>query len=148
MALINCSECGHQVSDKANSCPNCGCPIEAQLPPPLPGETGEEQAKQEEKSPIIPPMPIGVFDCGISGKSRGVAALLALFLGALGIHYFYVGKTGAGILFLLLTILLSWTILIPLAISIITLVQAILLFTMIHDEFERKYVNSNSFLPI
>lgn len=28
MALIKCSECGHDVSDKATSCPNCGCPIE------------------------------------------------------------------------------------------------------------------------
>ena len=27
MALIKCPECGHQVSDKANACPNCGCPI-------------------------------------------------------------------------------------------------------------------------
>lgn len=27
MALIECSECGKQVSDKANSCPNCGNPI-------------------------------------------------------------------------------------------------------------------------
>lgn len=24
MALINCPECGHQVSDKASSCPSCG----------------------------------------------------------------------------------------------------------------------------
>ena len=22
--LINCSECNHKVSDKANNCPNCG----------------------------------------------------------------------------------------------------------------------------
>lgn len=27
MALIKCSECGHEVSDKASMCPNCGCPI-------------------------------------------------------------------------------------------------------------------------
>lgn len=27
MSLISCSECGKQVSDKAASCPNCGCPI-------------------------------------------------------------------------------------------------------------------------
>lgn len=27
MALINCSECGKEVSDKALSCPNCGNPI-------------------------------------------------------------------------------------------------------------------------
>lgn len=27
MALIKCSECGHEVSDRASACPNCGCPI-------------------------------------------------------------------------------------------------------------------------
>ena len=27
MALINCPECGRQVSDRAASCPDCGCPI-------------------------------------------------------------------------------------------------------------------------
>ena len=27
MALINCLECDHTVSDKAVSCPNCGAPI-------------------------------------------------------------------------------------------------------------------------
>lgn len=30
MALINCTECGKQVSDKAASCPNCGNPINQQ----------------------------------------------------------------------------------------------------------------------
>jgi tetratricopeptide (TPR) repeat protein len=28
MALIKCEECGHEISDMAESCPNCGCPIE------------------------------------------------------------------------------------------------------------------------
>ena len=28
MALINCKECGHEISDKASVCPNCGCPME------------------------------------------------------------------------------------------------------------------------
>ena len=27
MALIKCTECGHSISDRASSCPNCGCPI-------------------------------------------------------------------------------------------------------------------------
>ncbi len=27
MALTTCPECGHQVSDKALSCPGCGCPV-------------------------------------------------------------------------------------------------------------------------
>ncbi len=27
MALIDCAECGRQVSDKAAACPSCGCPV-------------------------------------------------------------------------------------------------------------------------
>lgn len=28
MALINCYECGREISDRATYCPHCGCPIE------------------------------------------------------------------------------------------------------------------------
>lgn len=28
MAIIKCPECGHNVSDKAKSCPNCGYVLE------------------------------------------------------------------------------------------------------------------------
>lgn len=38
MALIKCPECGKEISDKAASCPNCGCPI---------GESGEAQEATE-----------------------------------------------------------------------------------------------------
>ena len=31
MALIKCDECGQMVSDKAMSCPHCGCPIEKEV---------------------------------------------------------------------------------------------------------------------
>lgn len=27
MALIQCPDCGKQISSQAASCPNCGCPI-------------------------------------------------------------------------------------------------------------------------
>ena len=37
-------------------------------------------------------------------KSRVTAALLCFFLGMLGIHRFYVGKIGTGILMLVLTL--------------------------------------------
>ncbi len=40
----------------------------------------------------------------VSQKSRVAAALLCFFLGGLGIHRFYAGKTGSGILMLLLWI--------------------------------------------
>lgn len=31
MALINCPECGKEISDKAESCPNCGMPIKIRV---------------------------------------------------------------------------------------------------------------------
>lgn len=31
MALINCPECGKEISDKAASCPNCGCPVQNEI---------------------------------------------------------------------------------------------------------------------
>ncbi|MDH5525441.1 MAG: TM2 domain-containing protein [Desulfobulbaceae bacterium] len=37
----------------------------------------------------------------ISDKSRIAAALLSFFLGAFGVHRFYVGKTGTGVLMIL-----------------------------------------------
>lgn len=29
MPLIECPDCGHEVSDRAPACPKCGCPIAA-----------------------------------------------------------------------------------------------------------------------
>jgi DNA-directed RNA polymerase subunit RPC12/RpoP len=31
MALIKCSECGKEISDKAPACPSCGAPLAAKL---------------------------------------------------------------------------------------------------------------------
>ena len=31
MALINCPECGKEVSDKADTCPNCGLAVKKEL---------------------------------------------------------------------------------------------------------------------
>ncbi|GJQ27510.1 MAG: hypothetical protein HBSAPP02_25420 [Phycisphaerae bacterium] len=41
----------------------------------------------------------------VGPKSRVVAGLLGIFLGALGIHRFYLGYTGIGLLMLLITVL-------------------------------------------
>lgn len=49
-------------------------------------------------------------------KNRGIAIVLALFLGWLGIHKFYLGRIKTGMLYLLF----SWTG-VPLLISIIDL---------------------------
>jgi len=31
MALINCPECGKQISDQAKNCPDCGYPINSEV---------------------------------------------------------------------------------------------------------------------
>lgn len=43
-------------------------------------------------------------DSKVSPKSRLVATLLALFLGVIGVHRFYVGKIGTGILMIFLSL--------------------------------------------
>lgn len=63
-------------------------------------------------------------------KSNVTAGVLAILLGGFGIHYFYVGNIGLGILFLLL----CWTG-IP---SIIALITGILWLTD-EEGFNRKY---------
>ncbi len=35
MALINCPECGREMSDAATACPHCGMPLHAAKPPAL-----------------------------------------------------------------------------------------------------------------
>ena len=43
MALIKCSECGKEISDKATSCPNCGCPT----------KFASEKATQKNENTIV-----------------------------------------------------------------------------------------------
>lgn len=88
----------------------------------------------------------GVFESGPSGKSRGVAALLAIFLGTLGIHYFYLGKNTAGVVFLLCSLLTCG--ILGCVIEIVSFVQGIVFLTMTQAEFERKFVYSADTVPL
>jgi TM2 domain-containing membrane protein YozV len=60
-------------------------------------------------------------------KSKGLAIVLALFLGGLGIHKFYLGKTGQGFLYLIF----CWTF-IP---AILGVIDAIILATRNERQF-------------
>jgi TM2 domain-containing membrane protein YozV len=73
------------------------------------------------------------------GKSKVAAALLAFFLGDFGIHKFYLGKTGQGIIYLTLSVLFCWTIVIPFVIAIICWIEGIVYLTMDDKEFAKKY---------
>lgn len=64
-------------------------------------------------------------------KSKTAAIVLALFLGDIGIHKFYLGQAGQGILYLLL----CWTF-IPVVLSIIDIIHYLL---MSEEDFQTKY---------
>ena len=77
-----CSQCGAEIPEGASFCPKCGAassPVVATV-------------TEAPKAPTNP---------NASPKSRGIAILLCIFVGGLGIHRFYVGKIGTGILWLL-----------------------------------------------
>jgi TM2 domain-containing membrane protein YozV len=63
------------------------------FPPPPPYPAGGEVPRYPDGKPMV-----DVQGRPASPKSRLAAALLAFFLGALGVHRFYVGKIGTGIL--------------------------------------------------
>ncbi|MCB0633459.1 MAG: NINE protein [Saprospiraceae bacterium] len=62
-------------------------------------------------------------------KDKNVAGILALFFGGLGIHRFYLGQIGLGIVYLFF-FWITW---------LIALIDAIVFFSMDEDEFNRKY---------
>ena len=68
-------------------------------------------------------------------KNKIVAALLAFFLGAFGVHRFYVGRVGSGIVMLLLTCTLVGAI----ASGIWALVDFVRFLLMSHGEFDERY---------
>jgi TM2 domain-containing membrane protein YozV/ribosomal protein L40E len=102
-----CRDCGAGLHARAEICPKCGV---RQLPSPS-----------------------GLSVTAPNGKSRLAAALFALLLGGLGIHKFYLGQVGRGVLYLCF----FWTG-IPFLIGI---VEGILLLVMSDEEFARKYGN-------
>lgn len=78
----------------------------------------------------------------VSRKSRVAAGLLAIFCGILGFHKFYLGYISAGIIMFLLTFFLWWTIVVPLAMFLVSIIEGVMYLTKSDEEFQRIYVQS------
>lgn len=84
--MIYCRECGYRHSDKAKNCPKCGAPI------------AETLSKK--------------INTLVDNKSIVVYLLLCWFVGILGAHRFYAGKTNSGIVMLLMGTI-GWFLILP-----------------------------------
>lgn len=100
MALINCTECGKQVSDKASFCPHCGCPVPVileTLGTHIPDVSNTETYEQVEDlangtATTTEPEPVRCPQCNstqITGKKKGFglgkAVIGGMLLGPFGL---------------------------------------------------------------
>ena len=111
-----CTKCGSQLSGQAEFCGSCG------TRKPSNTKTKTEPTTyvgQETHTNNVNP-----------GKSRITAAVLALLVGGLGIHKFYMGKVWPGVVY----VLLCWTY-VP---AVVALVEAIIYFTQNDETFATK----------
>lgn len=81
-----CSKCGAVVSDNDRFCPKCG------FSQPNGGNNTYQSYNQQPQQSQQPQN-----DPNISERNGLVVLLLAIFLGTLGVHSFYAGRTGVGI---------------------------------------------------
>ena len=115
-----CPQCGAPVTPGSDKCQYCGAVIQSAQPAQQPVY---QQPIQNAANPAISnTWPI---------KNKTVAALLAILLGGLGIHLFYLGQTGKGVL----RLIFCWTY-IP---AIVGLVEGIIMLGMNNENFQLKY---------
>lgn len=139
MALIQCRECGKEISAAASVCPHCGAPVIKEI---FCSKCGKKIPENSEFCPECG-CPLRPATPGNSGKKdRVTTALLGIFLGSIGIHYFYLGKTTAGLITILLSICSCgiW--------GLLMFIQSIIILTMNDEDFTEKYVKTEKTLPL
>ncbi|MDA0676411.1 MAG: TM2 domain-containing protein [Chloroflexi bacterium] len=123
---VYCVSCGQPISGSAAFCPQCGAaqspggqppPPHYASPPPYNYRPAPYYSNQQRYS--------------VHGRDKWIAAILAFFLGGLGIHKFYLGKPVQGVFYLLF----FWTF-IP---GIIAFIEFIIYLLTPEDVFRAKY---------
>lgn len=130
--IIYCRNCGKQIEDNNVFCPFCGTRISSGTSCP-PDGSGTD-SRSDQYGPTSP----------FTGKTpdKTAAGLFAIFLGGLGIQYFYLGKVTGGIISIVLSLCTCgiWT--------IITFIQGILMLTMSDEDFRDKFVTTTKDFPL
>lgn len=114
----------------------------ASTPPPAPGPEPQACAgPQFHNAPYGACPPPGAY-LPQSGKDKVTAGILAILLGVFGAQYFYLGKTGAAFITILLSFVTCglW--------NLLTFAQGIVMLTMSQEQFDQKYVYTNSSFPL
>ena len=107
-----CKHCGKQINATATFCTHCG-------------KSQTATASAPKAQPQQPAQPV----VQVEQKSKLVAGLLAIFLGTLGIHNFYLGNTQKAVLQLVITIIAGWIGVGLIVTQVWALIEAIQLFT-------------------
>ena len=134
----HCISCGEEISADAEVCPNCGV-NQTRVPESAgPGRTADEKyctncgAVIHREAEMCPECGT-TQTVGVPGeKDKLAAALIAIFLGGLGIHKFYLGDNRMGVIYLCF----FWTG-IP---AVLGLIEGIIYLTKTDEEFQRRYV--------
>lgn len=120
-----CPKCGMEIADEAKFCEYCGAPIDA---PAVEAEPVAQDQATVEAAPAKP------------AKEKLVAGLLGIFLGAFGIHKFYLGYKKPAVIMLLVSLLtfgIGASVM-----SIIGLIEGILYLVKSDEEFDATYVQN------
>ena len=132
-----CRNCGKELSEKAVACPACGVPplAESKFCNNCGAQTTANQALCTQCGASLTAAASG-------NKSKIAAGLLAIFLGALGIHKFYLGYNKEGIIMLLITLVGGMVTcgIASFVVSIIALIEGVIYLTKDDRDFETTYV--------
>lgn len=88
-----CSHCGRVINKEAVICPLCGCQV-GQFQQTFQQPSVVINNSNNIAAPIYPQQQYG------RRKDKWVAVVLCFFLGILGVHRFYEGKIGSGLLYM------------------------------------------------
>ncbi len=92
-----CKHCGAKIPTAAVICTHCGCQVEDIKNNEQPNIV-INNANTNTNTNVNANVNAGMF--GVRMKNKWVAFLLCIFLGFFGVHKFYEGKVGMGILYL------------------------------------------------